>query len=85
MLRVAYLAMLFSAVASASPMLETLNYVRFYPATDPKAFTDCSNTNGVACDGSVKHPDQLDRKLLFPRHSSFRRSSRPGQCLPYGG
>ena len=56
MLRVAYLAMLFSAVASASPMLETLNYVRFYPATDPKAFTDCSNTNGVACDGSVKAP-----------------------------
>lgn len=40
-------------LAHATPILETLNYARFYPATSPNVSYACQNTNGVACDGSV--------------------------------
>ncbi len=37
-------------------MLETLNYARFYAATDPNTIYACQNANGIACDGSVLAP-----------------------------
>jgi hypothetical protein len=40
----------------ASPLLETLNYARFYAASDPNVSYACQNTSGVACNGSVLAP-----------------------------
>lgn len=45
-----------SLPASAAPMLESLNYVRFYGATHPNVSYACENFNGVACQGSVAVP-----------------------------
>jgi len=45
--------LLSSPLIYSGPILETLNYARFYVATDPNVSYACENTNGVACNGSV--------------------------------
>src|ERR1035438_5245736 len=42
-----------SPLIYSGPILETLNYARFYSATDPNVSYACQNANGVACNGSV--------------------------------
>lgn len=36
--------------------LETLNYARFYTATDPNVIYACANTDGTPCNGNVLAP-----------------------------
>jgi hypothetical protein len=45
-----------SVPAFATPTLESLNYVRFYGASDPQVLYACENTSGAACSGSVAVP-----------------------------
>ena len=50
------LVLLFSPLIHAGPILETLNYARFYSASDPNVSYACQNTNGVACNGAALAP-----------------------------
>jgi hypothetical protein len=45
-----------SLPAFATPTLETLNYARFYSASDPRMSYACEKSNGAACQGSVAVP-----------------------------
>lgn len=45
-----------SLPAFATPVLETLNYARFYSASDPRMWNACQNADGTACQGSVAVP-----------------------------
>ena len=45
-----------SLPAFGGPMLETLNYARFYSASDPRSWNACQNATS-ACLGSVAVPD----------------------------
>lgn len=45
-----------SALATAAPMLETFNFIRFYGPADPAAVYPCENYDGTACSGSAQAP-----------------------------
>jgi len=49
------LAAALSLPAFGAPMLETLNYARFYSASDSRSWNACQNASS-ACDGSVAVP-----------------------------
>lgn len=50
-------AVLVSSVAHAAPVLEQLDYVRFYNSDDPRGWYECEQRSGAGCAGSVLVPD----------------------------
>ncbi|WP_332877666.1 PEP-CTERM sorting domain-containing protein [Massilia sp. S19_KUP03_FR1] len=49
--------LLVSAVTQAGPLLESLDYVRFYGSNDPAGWYACENRTGAGCAGSVAVPE----------------------------